>query len=145
MLDTTSYLVIYMGDIPEPGRPSMSGQGHILVVDDEPNLIRSLTFVLEKEGYRVESAEDGVEALAKVHASKPSLIFLDVMMPKKNGYEVCQEIKSDPELADIHVIMLTAKGQEADRQKALAARADEVISKPFSPASVVARVREILG
>lgn len=117
----------------------------ILVVDDEPYIIRSLTFVLKKEGYDVSSATNGEEAMAKARESKPSLMFLDVMMPKKNGYEVCQEVKSDPSLSDIYVIMLTAKGQEADREKGLSLGADEFITKPFSPMQIVGRVREILG
>ncbi len=122
----------------------MSGQ-KILVVDDDPYVIRSLTFVLEKEGYDVSSATNGEEAMARVRESKPSLMFLDVMMPKKNGYEVCQEIKSDPGLRDIYIIMLTAKGQEADREKGLSLGADEFITKPFSPIKVVERVKELLG
>jgi len=123
----------------------MPSEKKILVVDDEPYTIRSLTFVLKKEGYDVSSATNGEEAMAKVRESKPSLMFLDVMMPKKNGYEVCQEVKGDPGLSDIYVIMLTAKGQEADREKGLSLGADEFITKPFSPMKVVERVREILG
>ena len=117
----------------------------ILVVDDEPHIIRSLTFVLKKEGYDVSSATNGEEAMAKARESKPSLMFLDVMMPKKNGYEVCQEVKSDPDLRDIYTIILTAKGQETDRQKGLSAGANEVITKPFSPVEVVQRLKELLG
>ena len=117
----------------------------ILVVDDEPYVIRSLTFVLKKEGYDVSSVTNGEEALAKVRELKPDLMFLDVMMPKKNGYEVCQEIKNDPELSDIYIIMLTAKGQEADREKGLGLGANEFMTKPFSPARVVEKVRGLLG
>lgn len=117
----------------------------ILVVDDEPYVIRSLTFVLEKQGYDVSSATNGEEAMAKVRESKPNLMFLDVMMPKKNGYEVCLEVKNDPSLSDIYIIMLTAKGQEADREKGLSLGADEFITKPFSPMKIVERANEILG
>ena len=117
----------------------------ILVVDDEPHVIRSLTFVLKKEGYDVSSAPNGEEAMVKVRESKPNLMFLDVMMPKKNGYEVCQEVKSDPGLSDIYIIMLTAKGQESDREKGLRLGADEFMTKPFSPMKVVEKVRELLG
>ncbi len=117
----------------------------ILVVDDEPNVIRSLTFVLSKEGYDVSSAINGEDAMAKVKQSKPDLMFLDVMMPKKNGYEVCQEVKSNSSLSDIHIIMLTAKGQEADREKGLNAGADEFMTKPFSPITVIDKVKELLG
>jgi len=117
----------------------------ILIVDDEPYVTRSLTFMLKKEGYNVSSAANGEEAMAKVRESKPNLIFLDVMMPKKNGYEVCQEMKSEPGLNDVHIIMLTAKGQEADREKGFNSGADEFMTKPFSPMRVIEKVRELLG
>jgi two-component system alkaline phosphatase synthesis response regulator PhoP len=117
----------------------------ILVVDDEPNLVRSLTFFLSKGGYEVYSAHDGEEALQKMHEVRPDIIFLDVMMPKKSGYEVCQEIRHSPELENIYVIMLSANGQETDREKSLTAGANEFITKPFSPIAVVRRVKELLG
>ncbi|MCD6358383.1 MAG: response regulator [Dehalococcoidia bacterium] len=120
-------------------------QKKILVVDDEPHVIRLLTFVLNKEGYDVSTAVNGEEAMAKICESKPDLMFLDVMMPRKNGHEVCREVKGDPDLSDIHIIMLTAKGQETDKEEALDSGANEFITKPFSPRKVVARVREILG
>ena len=117
----------------------------ILVVDDEPNVVRTLTFVLKKEGYDVSSAVNGEEAIARVHESKPSLMFLDVMMPKKNGYEVCQELKSDSGYSDIHIVMLSAKGQEADKAKALSMGANEFMTKPFSPLGIIGRVKELLA
>ena len=117
----------------------------ILVVDDEPNIVRSLTFVLNKGGYDVSFARDGEQAMAMVRDSKPNILILDVMMPNKSGYEVCNEIKSDPDLQDIHVVMLTAKGQDDDRETALSQGADEYISKPFSPIKILARVKELLG
>jgi len=123
----------------------MGKEKKILVVDDEPNVITSLSFVLSKEGYDVSSAANGEDALAKIRQSKPSLVFLDVMMPKKNGYEVCREVKKDSSLSDIHIIILTAKGQEADREKGLSAGADEFMTKPFSPMEVVDKVKELLG
>jgi DNA-binding response OmpR family regulator len=116
----------------------------ILVVDDEPNVVRTLTFVLKKEGYDVASAVNGEEALIKAREFKPGLMFLDVMMPKKNGYEVCQELKSDSSTHDIFIIMLSAKGQEADKEQALSSGANEFMSKPFSPISVIGRVKELL-
>jgi DNA-binding response OmpR family regulator len=117
----------------------------ILVVDDEPNVVRSLTFVLEKEGYDVSSAVNGEEALAKIQEIRPKLVFLDVMMPKKNGYEVCKEVKDNSSLSDTHIIMLTAKGQETDREKGFGAGADEFMTKPFSLMAVVDRVKRLLG
>lgn len=117
----------------------------ILVVDDEPFILRSLLFILKKEGYQLTSATDGEEALAQIAREKPDLVFLDVMMPKKDGYEVCRILKSDPALADIYVILLTAKGQSKDREKGIDVGADEYITKPFSPSMVVEKVRTILA
>ena len=117
----------------------------ILVVDDEPFILRALTFVLNREGYRTLSACNGDEALARIREAKPSLVFLDVMMPRRNGFEVCQEIKADPGTAGTHIILLTAKGQESDRARGMAVGADEYMTKPFSPSEVLARVREIVG
>ena len=117
----------------------------ILVVDDEPNIVRSLTFVLNKGGYDVSFAMDGEQAMTMIRDSKPNILILDVMMPNKSGYEVCNEIKSDPDLRDIHIVMLTAKGQDDDRETALSQGADEYISKPFSPIKILARVKELLG
>jgi len=117
----------------------------ILVVDDEPFILRALTFVLNREGYRTLSACNGEEALARIREAKPPLVFLDVMMPRRNGFEVCQEIKADPGTAGTHIILLTAKGQESDRARGMAVGADEYMTKPFSPSEVLARVREIVG
>ena len=117
----------------------------VLVVDDEPFILRSLTFVLRKEGFTVFEAKNGEEAMEVVKAERPGLVFLDVMMPLKNGYEVCAEIKGDPTLSDTYVIMLTAKGQESDRDKGLAIGADEYMTKPFSPSMITKRVREVLS
>ncbi len=117
----------------------------ILVVENEPNIVRSLTFVLNKGGYDVSVAGDGVEAMSMIRDSKPNILILDVMMPNKSGYDVCNEIKADPELRDIHVVMLTAKGQVGDREAALSQGADEYMSKPFSPIEILARVKELLG
>lgn len=146
-LDTFLLLVLYMGEIAEGRvrRVIAMSKKRVLITDDDPNLIKSLAFVLNKEGYETDSAENGEEAIAKVRQSKPSLMFLDIMMPKKNGYEVCQELKSSPDFSDIYIIMLTAKGQEEDRVKALESKADEFITKPFSPAEIVKRVHQILG
>ena len=116
----------------------------VLVVDDEANLTRSVAFILRREGYDVEVASNGEEAIAKAQRSKPQLMLLDIMMPKKNGYEVCQEIREDPALRDIYIIILTAKGQEVDREKGMAMGADDFITKPFSPAFIVEKVDAIL-
>jgi DNA-binding response OmpR family regulator len=127
------------------GRDKSMSSKKVLIVDDEPHLMLSITYVLQKEGYMIDSAVDGEEALQKVRESKPDLMFLDVMMPRKDGYEVCREIKASPELKDIYVIMLSAKGQASDREEGLKAGADDFVTKPFSPMAIVAKVKKILG
>jgi len=117
----------------------------ILVVDDEPFICRSLTFVLRKDDYLVFEARNGEEALAAIKLHKPDLVFLDVMMPKINGFEVTERVRSDPELAHVKIILLTAKGQESDREVGKTAGANDYMTKPFSPTKILERAREILG
>jgi DNA-binding response OmpR family regulator len=116
----------------------------ILVVDDEPSIVRPLAFILKKNGYKVITAANGEEGLNIAQTEKPDLIFLDVMMPRKNGYEVCQELKSDPDLQHIYVIILTARGVELDEEEKKRINADEYMSKPFSPIKVVEKVNAVL-
>lgn len=117
----------------------------ILVVDDEPNIVLSLEFLMRQAGFQVRTASDGEAALAAITAEPPDLVLLDVMMPRKNGYEVCQAIRANPEWARLRIIMLTAKGREVEREKGLALGADDYITKPFSTQEVVERVRELLA
>lgn len=117
----------------------------ILVVDDEPNIVLSLEFLMKQAGFQVRTASDGEAALAAVAAEPPDLLLLDVMMPRKNGYEVCQAIRANPDWQKIRIIMLTAKGREVEREKGLALGADDYITKPFSTQEVVERVRELLA
>ncbi len=121
------------------------GTGPILLVDDEPYILRSLSYLLTHEGYVVQTACNGEEALEQVRALRPPLVFLDIMMPRKNGYEVCEQIKQDPALEGTYVIMLSAKGQQIDRELGLLGGADEYMTKPFSPREVAQRVRELLA
>ena len=116
----------------------------ILVVDDEPFICRSLCFVLRKENYEVLEARDGEEALKLIREFHPDLVFLDVMMPKINGFEVTKLVKEDPELRDIQIILLTAKGQDSDRAIGEAAGADAYMTKPFSPTKLLERARNML-
>jgi CheY-like chemotaxis protein len=108
-------------------------------------MLKSITFVLEKEGYDFCTASDGEEALRKVTEEKPWLIFLDAVMPNKDGYEVCRQIKADPALKDIRVIMATGRGEPEDLEKALAAGADGYMLKPYTPTNILGKVREALG
>jgi DNA-binding response OmpR family regulator len=117
----------------------------ILIADDEPYILRSLSFVLKKEGFEVETACDGEETLEKARQFKPKILFLDIMMPLEDGYEVCKKLKSDPDINDIYVIMLTAKGQIVDKKRGLEVGTDEYITKPFSPREIVEKVKGIIG
>jgi DNA-binding response OmpR family regulator len=117
----------------------------ILVVDDEPYILRSLSFVLESQGYRVLTASNGEEALRKIREARPRLVFLDIMLPLMNGYEICAAVKEDPALADTFVIMLSAKGQQIDRERGLLGGADEYMTKPFSPREIVEYVRRVFS
>jgi two-component system alkaline phosphatase synthesis response regulator PhoP len=117
----------------------------ILVADDEPYIARSLSFVLKREGFTVDVASNGEEALSKARETTPKVMFLDVMMPKMDGFRVCRTLKSDEKLKDIYVFILTAKGQEADRVRGMKEGADDYITKPFSPMEIVARVRNVIG
>jgi DNA-binding response OmpR family regulator len=119
-------------------------QGPILLVDDEPYILRSLSYLLTREGYSVETASNGEEGLARMRELRPPLVFLDIMMPRMNGYEVCAQIKQDPALAQTYVIMLSAKGQQVDRERGLLGGADEYMTKPFSPREVAQRVHRLL-
>jgi DNA-binding response OmpR family regulator len=116
----------------------------VLVVDDEPFILRSLSFVLERAGFTVLQARDGDGALELLRDARPRVCILDVMMPKRNGYEVCEIIKGDPDLRATHVILLTAKGQESARGRGLSAGADDFMTKPFSPSRIVEKVTAVL-
>lgn len=116
----------------------------ILIVDDEPYVVRSLSYVFQREGLTFDVAMDGEEGLAKAYQLRPKILFLDIMMPKKTGYDVCAELRSDHHSRGPYIIMLTAKGQEDDKVRSLSAGANEYIAKPFSPQSVVKHVKEVL-
>lgn len=116
----------------------------ILIADDEPNIVISLEFLLKREGYDVHVARDGEQALAAIRAKRPALVLLDVMMPKMSGYEVCQAVRADPDIAATRILMLTAKGHTTDRAKGEALGADAYVTKPFSTRELAARVAEML-
>ena len=115
----------------------------ILIVDDEPNIAASLEFLLHRGGYEVQVAHDGEEALALAESFGPQLVLLDVMMPKLNGYEVCQRLRQGGR--EVKIVMLTARGREVDAEKGKALGADLYVTKPFSTRELVAQVRELLG
>jgi len=128
-----------------PDDPADFKGGRILVVDDEPHIRRILTAVLSIEGFQVKLARDGSDGLRVWAGGTFDLVILDLVMPGASGLEVLAKIRSDPESGSTPVIILTAKGQDTDRQAALAGGADDFLTKPFSPKKLVARIREILG
>ena len=120
-------------------------QEKILVVDDEHTMLDVIRYSLEKAGYQVCTAQDGVEALRLAREQKPDLVVLDIMMPKLNGYEVCQRVKEDPDAGGIGIVLLTAKGQEVDRRQGLELGASRYMTKPFDPDEVLKVAKELLG
>jgi len=117
----------------------------VLVVDDEPNIVLSLEFLLKQAGYRVRMVSNGEAALAAIAAEPPDLVLLDVMIPGRDGYAVCQAIRANPAWQGVRVLMLTAKGSEIQREKGLSLGADDYITKPFSTRELVGRIRRMLG
>jgi two-component system, OmpR family, alkaline phosphatase synthesis response regulator PhoP len=117
----------------------------ILIADDEENIVISLEFLMKREGFEVLIAEDGEQAIETIRTEHPDLVLLDVMMPKKSGFEVCQEVRADPSLRSVRILMLTAKGRETEVAKGLALGADAYITKPFSTKELVERVRSMLA
>jgi len=116
----------------------------ILIVDDEPSIIVPLQFLMEQNGYETMVAFSGEEAMETIVAGPPDLILLDIMLPIIDGFEVCQRVREKPELDHVRIIMITAMGSEANIAKGLALGADAYITKPFSNAAVVEKVRELL-
>jgi len=117
----------------------------ILIVDDEPNIVAALEFLLQKNGYAVKVAANGEDALAQLDAFKPDLVLLDVMMPKVSGYEVCQRMRAQPQWRHIKVVMLSAKGREVEVSKGMSLGADLYVTKPFSSTELVATIGELLS
>lgn len=116
----------------------------ILIADDEPNIIISLEFVLAREGFEVAIARDGEEALTQAAEFRPDAVLLDVMMPKKSGFEVCEALRADPAMAGLVIVMLTAKGRDAEVARGLAIGADAYVTKPFANKELLARLKGLL-
>jgi DNA-binding response OmpR family regulator len=115
----------------------------VLIVDDEPNIVLSLEFLMKQQGYETRVARDGDEALAEVEGFRPDLVLLDVMLPRRDGFEVCQRLRADG-WSELKILMLTAKGRDVEIEKGLALGADGYVTKPFSTAELVARVADML-
>ncbi len=117
----------------------------VLIIDDEPNIVISLEFLLKREGLEVRVARDGEAGLEKIRRLRPDLVVLDVMMPKLDGFGVMEAVRADPEIAATRVLMLSAKSREAEQKKGLALGADAYMAKPFSTHDLVDKVKELLG
>lgn len=117
----------------------------VLIAEDDPNIVESLSFVLSRAGFEVSAALDGEEALRRLHTEQPDLMILDVMLPGRNGFEVLKLVKSDPSLRRIPVIVLTAKGQPHDRRMAESLGVEGFMTKPFSNTEVVQAVQRLAG
>jgi DNA-binding response OmpR family regulator len=116
----------------------------VLIVDDEPNIVTSLRFLMTKNGFETSVARDGEEALAEVERFRPDLVLLDAMMPVRDGYEVCQQLRASG-WTELKIIMLTAKGRDTEVAKGLAVGADAYVTKPFSTRELVEQVSQLLG
>ena len=117
----------------------------VLIADDEPNIVTSLEYLMTKTGYEVEVARNGEEALALVESFMPDLVLLDVMMPRRSGYEVCQMMRERPEWQHIKIVMLSAKGREAEVSKGMSLGADAYVTKPFSNRELIAKIGGLLA
>lgn len=117
----------------------------VLVVEDEPNIVESLSFLMKQEGFDVRVASDGATALQLVESEHPDLVVLDVMLPRRDGYDVCQAIRANRRHDGVRIMMLSAKGREMDRHKGMALGADDYVTKPFSTRDLVDRARSLLG
>lgn len=117
----------------------------VLIADDEPNIVMSLQFLMEQAGYEVRAVNDGEATLRALGEFRPDLVLLDVMMPKRNGYEICQVIRETPAFQRVKVLMLTAKGRDVDVEKGFGLGADAYVTKPFATRELVARVKSLLG
>ncbi len=140
-----------------PAEPSVAAGGaaykregsrvsqRVLVVEDEPNIVESLSFLMKQEGFDVKIAQDGTTALRMVESEVPDLVVLDVMLPRRDGYDVCKAIRANRKLDAVRIMMLSAKGRELDRRKGLELGADDYMTKPFSTRELVDRARALLG
>jgi DNA-binding response OmpR family regulator len=117
----------------------------VLIADDEPNILISLEYLMKREGWQVTLARDGPQALEAIRRERPDLVLLDVMMPGKSGFEICQAVRADEALAGTKILMLTAKGRDTDLAQGLGLGADAYVTKPFSTRELADKVREMLG
>ena len=119
--------------------------GTVLLIEDEPNIIEAIRFILSRDGWRVDTHSDGLTAVDAVRARRPDLIVLDVMLPNRSGYDILNDLRADAEFKDLPVLMLTARGQKKDRELAEKLGASRFMTKPFSNGEVLETVRALVG
>lgn len=119
--------------------------GHVLLIEDEPNIIEAIRFILSRDGWTVDTHSDGSTAIDAVNRRNPDLVILDVMLPNRSGYDILTELRADTQTKDLPVLMLTARGQKTDRERAERAGANRFMTKPFSNSEVLASVRELMN
>lgn len=124
----------------EPGK-----RHRVLIVEDEDNIAIALDYVLTREGYTHDRVANGAEAMPRIRETRPDLVLLDVMLPEVSGYEICQQVRVDPDLNGVRILMMTARGSAMERRKGLALGVDGFIAKPFELKELRAEVRRILG
>lgn len=118
---------------------------HVLLIEDEPNIIEAIRFILTRDGWRVTTHDSGEDAMAVLRAAAPDVVVLDVMLPGRSGFEVLQELRADPNFAALPVLMLTAKGQDRDRELAERYGASRFMTKPFANTEILSSVRDLVG
>lgn len=117
----------------------------VLLIEDEPNLIEAIRFILIRDGWAVQTHSDGATAIARIREARPDVLVLDVMLPGRSGFDILDELRADPDFAALPVLMLTAKGQAADRERAERAGASRFMTKPFSNAEVLDSVNALMA
>jgi len=123
----------------------MAMSGRVLLIEDEPNIIEAIRFILARDGWRVDTHSDGLSAIAAIRARIPDLIILDVMLPNRSGFDILGELRADPEIGETPVLMLTARGQKKDRERAERLGVSRFMTKPFSNGDMLSTVRELAG
>lgn len=118
---------------------------HVLLIEDEPNIIEAIRFILARDGWRVDTHSDGATAVAAVGARRPDLVILDVMLPNRSGFDILHDLRAAPETALLPVLMLTARGQKKDRELAERYGVSRFMTKPFANAEILASVRDLAG
>lgn len=122
-----------------------SGRRRVLIAEDEPSILLSVEFLMREAGYEVHLATDGAQALEQARATRPDLLVLDIMLPRLDGFEVCRAIRADPALAQVRILMLTARGRDTEIRKGLELGANAYLTKPFATTDLVALVARLLA